>query len=242
MHIFTTASSVMTINPNGGFYDFGFPIGDQFRASNWNSADVYLTWYEYGEDIALFVADGSTGWFRGNPTPAPESGQTWSPFATIAGGVKALASIETSPGTTNLLLGSTGSGPILKRDITTNADNGTAYLANFTVGSIVLAQPGQVAEVAFITTDCLAIGTKPTISVLLDEVKGTFDNLEESVDDPPQLDPSASLYAQRFSLLKGDRPAKCRHLQWQCQWPAEDAANEMLSATIFGGFQSEGGK
>jgi hypothetical protein len=239
MYIFTTASSVMAIDPNGGFYDLGFAIGDQFQKSNWVSSDVYLTWHEYGEDVALFVADGATGWFRGNPTPAPESGQTWSPFASIVGGVNAVKSIETTPGVKKLLLGPTSSGPILMRDLTTNADNSTAYGAFFTIGNIVLAQPGQVAEVAFITTDSLAIGTKPTISVLLDEISGEFDLLEEATNDPPQLEPSGTLYSQRFFLLRGDETAKCRHLQISVTWPVENFASELYSMTVFGGFAAE---
>jgi hypothetical protein len=132
----------MVIDPNGGFYDLGFPIGDQFQKSTWSTSNVCVAWHEYGEDVAWYVCDGSTGWFRCNPTPAPESGQTWAPFATIAGGVKAIQSIETTPGVKKLLLGAPVSGPILNRDITVNADNGTSYSAFFTIGSLVLAQPG----------------------------------------------------------------------------------------------------
>jgi hypothetical protein len=239
MYIFSTASSVMAIDPNGGFYDLGFPIGDQFRLSNWHSANVYMAWHEYGEDVALFVADGATGWFRGNPTPSPESGQTWSPFASIVGGVLAVNSIETTPGVKNLLLGPITSGPILKRDLTTNADNGTSYLANFTIGNIVVAQPGQVGELAFITTDSPAIGTKPTVSVLLDEISGVFDEIQDPTNDPPQLDPSGTLYSLRFFLLRGNEPAKARSLQIQVSWPQENAANELYSLTLYGGYATE---
>jgi len=238
-YIFTTTSTVMTVDPNGGFWDLGFPIGDQFTKSNWNPANVYLTWHENGEDVALFVCDGSTGWFRGNPTPSPESGQTWSPFATIVGGVKAIASIETTPGIKKLLLGSPSSGPILARDLTTYADNGTAYTAFFTIGSLVLAQPGQLAELAFITTDSQAIGTKPAISVRLDEISGNYEPLGDSEDDPPKLAPSLTTYAQRFYLLNGDNPALCRHMQIRLDWPSENAGNELLSMTLYGGFIQE---
>ena len=238
-YIFTTTSTVMVVDPNGGFWDLGFPIGDQFTKSNWSPASAYLTWHESGEDVALYVADGSTGWFRGNPTPSPESGQTWSPFVTIVNGVKAIASIEVLPGTKKLLLGSPTSGPILARDLTTFADNSSTYTAFFTVGSLVLAQPGQLAELSFITTDAKAIGTRPAISVLLDEISGTFDPLNEFEDDPPKLAPSLTTYAQRFYLQAGDNPALCRHLQIRCDWPSENAANELLSMTLFGGFIAE---
>jgi len=239
MGAYTTAGAFMVIDPNGGYYDLGFPIGDQFKKSNWNTSTIYVTWHEYGEDVAWYVCDGSTGWFRCNPTPAPESGQTWAPFATIVGGVTAIRSIEVSPGVRKLLIGQTGTSAILARDLTTNADNGTAYSAFFTIGSLVLAQPGQMAEVAFITTDSKAIGKPCTIGVLLDEISGTFEPLPDWVDDPPKLEPSLTTYGQRFYLLNGDNPALCRHLQIRVDWAVENQPNELLSMTLFGGYVSE---
>lgn len=239
IYLFSTSNTVMTLDPSSGYTDYGFAIGDQFaNTNNWTSSDVYLTWHESGEDVALFVADGSTGWFRNNPTPAPETGITWSPFATIQGGVKAIQSIETSPGTHMLLLGPTVSGPILARDLSLNSDNGSSYTAGGTIGSIVLAQPGQIAEVAFITTEAKAVGSRPTLAVLLDEISGVFDPLTNWEDDPPLLEPSKSIYSQRFYLLSGDNPAICRHMQIQWAWPAEDQPNELYSMTIYGGYLS----
>jgi len=238
-YMFTTAQSVMAIDPNGGYSDLGFPIGDQFQQSNWNSSNVYLAWHEYGEDVSLFVCDGQTGWFRCNPTPSPESGQTWSPFATITGGVKAIQSIEVSPGVRKLLMGSVTTGPILNRDLTTNADNGTAYPAWFSIGSLVFAQPGQIAELAFITTDSVAIGVPLSLSVLLDEISGNFENLPDWEPDPPKLEPSLTTFGQRFYLLNGDNPALCRHAQIRIDWAIENQPSELLSVTVFGGFVSE---
>src|SRR6185312_9211405 len=83
IYVFTTAKSVMVLDPSSGFSDLGFPIGDQFKSSQWDASQVYLSWHEYGEDVGLLVCDGLTGWFRCNPTPAPETGVTWSPFAAI---------------------------------------------------------------------------------------------------------------------------------------------------------------
>lgn len=239
---FTSDSQFIIIDPSSGFTQAGFPIGDQFEKSNWNPQNVYVTWHVAGsQDQAWYVSDGSTGWFRLNPTASPESGLTWNPFATIVGGAKAVQSIEVSPGVHRLLVGPTGNGPILKRDLTTNADNGSAYAAFFTIGSIVLAQPGQIAELAFITTDSKVVGSRPTISVLLGEISGTFDPLDRWEDDPPQLEPSQSTYAQRFYLLDADSqtPALCRHMQIKVTWPAENAANELLSLTLFGGYAAE---
>ena len=97
----------------------GFSIGNLISANTWSPTAVYVTWHAAGEDAAWFLSDGSTGWYRVTPTPSPEQGITWSPFATIIGGVKAVQSIEVSPGVHKLLLGPVTSGPLLNRDITT---------------------------------------------------------------------------------------------------------------------------
>lgn len=240
IYLFTSDSQVISLDPSSGIGQVGFPIGDQFEKSNWNPSNVYVTWHVSGsQDQALYVSDGATGWFRLTPTASPETGLTWSPFASITLGLKAVQSIETAPGVHRLLVGPSGTGPILRRDLTVNTDGGLPYLANFTIGSLVLAQPGQIAEIGFITTDCAAIGSKPTLGVLLDEIGGTFDPLPNSVADPPELPPSGTTYNQRFYLSQTQDPAICRHMQVEVNWPAENFANELYSMTIFGSYASE---
>jgi hypothetical protein len=240
IYMFTADSQVISLDPSSGLSQIGFPIGDQFEQSNWNASNAYVTWHVSGsQDQALYIADGSTGWFRMTPTAAPESGLTWSPFATIGGGVLAVQSVEVTPGVHRLLLGPVTSGPILMRDVTTWADNGNPYEATFTIGSIVLAQPGQVAELAFITTDASAIGSKPMLAVLIDEVNGNAEALPNFTNDPPQLVSPSSLYSQRFYFSQTQSPALCRHLQMKVTWPAENYQNELLSMTIFGAYMQE---
>jgi hypothetical protein len=240
IYLFTSDSQVISLDPSSGISQVGFPIGDQFQLSNWSPATAYVTWHVSGsQDHALYVADGSTGWFRMTPTAAPESGLTWSPFATITGGAHAVQSVEVSPGLHQLLVGSTATGPILKRDLTVWTDNGTPFPANFTIGSLVLAQPGQIAELSFLTTDALALGGQPVPGVLIDEVSGNFESLLLFTSDPPQLPKSTSTYNQRFYFSQTKQPALCRHLQIQIAWPAENFQNELLSMTLFGGFMQE---
>jgi len=125
------------------------------------------------------------------------------------------------------------------RDLSVNSDNGTSYTASATIGSLVMAQPGQLAELAFITSDSKAVGTKPTLSVLLDETSGVFTSMGRSVADPPFLSPSVSIYGERFYFSQTQEPAICRHLQLKISWPAEDQPNEMYSFTFYGGFAAE---
>ena len=59
------------------------------------------------------------------------------------------------------------------------------------LGSLVLAQPGQLAYVKLITTDSQMVGSPLTLKVQLDEIaplsSGYFENLLLSVPDPTQL-------------------------------------------------------
>lgn len=251
--LFTTDHQFIILDPSSGTTHAGFPISDQLRlqnvstpGQNWNPANVYVAWHVQGDDAAWYLCDGEYGWYRLMTTPAPETGYTWSPFATITGGVKAVQSIEIIPGVHRLLLGPTGVGEILERDLTVWSDNGTAYSAYATIGSIVLAQPGQVAEVAHIVTDSVAIGAPLNLGILVDEClpyyTGPIDILKEWVSDPPNLTPSTSLYSQRFYLSNSeeDEAAVMRHMQIQIIFnPYDVVQNELLTLTIFGAYSNE---
>ena len=255
---FTTDKQFVLFDPSAGLHYVGFNIGDQFRKNNgqpgtsWNPNDVYVAWYINGEDQAWYVADGTNGWFKLIATPAPEQGNVaWSPFATIAGGAGAIKSVEISPGVHRLLIGGiTSASFILTRDLDATTDGGTtgddgeAYAAYGVIGSIVLAQPGQVAKVAFITTDSVRVGSPLIIGVIFDEAlpyyTGSFDILKHWVPDPPGLPESTSILSQRFYVAEDEESAAyCRHLQILFQWPAENAANELQTLTIFGAYEVE---
>jgi hypothetical protein len=238
MGFFTSDSQFVILDPSSGTSEAGFAIANKLDGSGWNASNVYVAFHVSGQDKAWFVADGSTGWYRLSPTPSPEQGLTWSPFATIVGGVKAVKSIEVSPGVKKLLLGPSTSGPILNRSLTTWQDNTSNYTWFATTGSHVLAVPGQLAEVAFITTDCVATGTRPSISVIVDEAlpfyTGSFEQINNWTNDPPTLHESASIYAQRFYLSETGQPAVCRSMQYRVDFPAENVLNEILSVSIYG--------
>ena len=183
--LFTADNQVVSLDPNQGVSKIGYPIGDQFfkygtQTTTFAPSTAYLAYHTQGlNDQALFVADGSIGWFRGVANLAPDSaisGPVWSPKANIVGGVKAINSLEIAPGQHALLLGSPSANePVLVRDstYTTFSDSGTAYEANFTFGSMVMANPGQLAEIGFITCEFLKLGTSPKLGILLDEVADT---------------------------------------------------------------------
>lgn len=259
IYLLTADNQCVSLDPNMGVSEVGFPVGDQLNT--FSPANSYLATHIQGSnDKAMFIADGSTGWFRCNPHQAPDSsisGPVWSPKATIVGGAKAIASLEVAPGKHALLIGATTSNqPILVRDsgYATFTDNGTAYPANFTFGSMVLANPGQIAELGFITCEFQKVGTSPKLSILMDELSGSFEDLSGYTfagngglppQDPPLLYGAtlapATLFANRYYFaqsVSGATPPQgtcTRHAQVKIDFGSTDTVqNEILSMTVFG--------
>lgn len=169
-------------------------------------------------------------------------------FTYTIGSVGALASIETAPGVYSLVIGSSlFNTPILVRDSSYSvfSDVGTAYEAGFIVGSIVLASPGDIAEIEFITSDFVRVGSSPSLGILPDEISGNFYNISGFVvQDPPLLygiaNAPVSLYANRYYLKQtiasaNPPPNLMRHCQIIVDFGNTDAVqNEILSMTFFG--------
>lgn len=215
--------------------EIGFPIGDLL--ANFSPANAYVAWLEGpSSDSGLFVSDGSTGWFMMRSLKNPEQAQPWSPFASITGGVTAIAAIQTAPGVNSLLV-ATPSGPIWKRDQSTFADNGTSYSAFANIGTTIIAQPGSTAVVQFfVTEERLINGATPlSCAAMYDEIAGSFSSLAAITKDPPNLPPSNSVKSQRFWAAQNAAPVQvCRFFQQQVAWPAQNFGNELLTNTTFG--------
>lgn len=237
IYVFTSDNNVLQITPNSGIVDLGFPIAKEFQS--WNPANVSIAYYIYGHnDNALFICDGSGDMFRCNPNQQPEGGQVWSPKATVTAGVVNICSVEPTPGVHSLFAASGNN--ILYRSWSVSTDNGAAYDAYAVIGSIVLAMPGQLCEVQSITLESVLIGTSPALSVLLDEISGTFESLPISVNDPPRLVAPSSLYSRRFYLNQSTDPVVCRNLQLRIDFGTDTVQNEMLSYSIYGALHVDG--
>jgi hypothetical protein len=238
-YLMTSDNQALTLDPSSGVSDVGFQIGDVL--SGWSPSTTYVTWHAAGStDKAAYLSDGSTGWYRLNPSPAPETGLSWSPKAAISGGCRAVQSVEVLPGHHHLLVGPASSGQILYRNTEVYTDNGATYPAYATVGNILLAPHGQTAAVSFIGVDCPKIGKPLVIGVLLNEISGEFESLKEYAQDPTDLPPSATVYGLRYYLSQTGQHAICRHLQIKFSWPAEDAASELYDFTLYGCLLKEG--
>jgi hypothetical protein len=242
-YLLTATKQMMALDPSAGLIEPGFPIADEFDAL-FDPTTAQVTWHEGAHgDTALFAGDATGNWFRMAALSAPESGLVWSTMGTIAAGFQAMSSVEVTPGQKELLLGPAVPGPILQRDTTVNTDNGVLFNWFPMIGSIVLAQPGQIAELSYFTLESVRTGTRPTMGILLGEINGPttgqFDTLYQTRQDPPLLPPSKSLYNDRYHAMQNQQPVWCRHLQIRIDYPAEDFHNELLTYTIFGAIHTE---
>lgn len=262
LYAFTNTRKVIRFDPANGYEEIGFPIGDQFEklTTGGFNASIYapgvanVVWHETSSgDTGLYVADGAVGWFRWSPITPPETGSLWSPFAAIVGGTSAVQSIETSPGQFQLLIGppngTSASGPILYRDKTVkgdwNAGDYQGYPSWWVLGSIAMAETGEVAELAHISLQSLALGARPTVSLLLDEIQAgvTVDGqttawdqlaLEDRHEDPPNLEPSITLYSDRYKTSSTAECPKCMHFQMKIDYGTQQVADELLKFAIYG--------
>jgi hypothetical protein len=226
-------NQLVSLDPSAGIIEVGFPIADILE-EDFDAAAAYVTFHaQSSRDMALYVASGTGYWYRMAQNSAPEQGTNWSTRATIAG-TGAVQSVEVLPGQYRLLISGTAPGPILQRDTTVNTDNGVPFPAETTFGNVVLAQPGQLAALSFITLESVRVGTRPALALLLGEISGTFDGLNRTRQDPTNLPPSSTLFSDRYHFQQNQNEAWCRHFQMRLSWPAEDAANELLTFTVFG--------
>ena len=235
---------LVALDPSAGITEVGFPIADKLE-TEFNAATAYVTYHaQASKENALYVDDGVGSWYRMSATSAPETGLNWSPKATLNTPSSAVQSVEILPGTNRLLIGpGPAGGQIRMRDLTVNTDLGIPFIAHATFGSIVLAHPGELAALAFITLEAKKLGSRAALSVLLGEIYGTatspFEPLGRTRQDPTNLPPSETLYSDRYHFMQSQNPAWCRHFQMDIAWPAEDAPNELLTFTVFGQTWSE---
>lgn len=254
-YLFTTKRKLVAFDPSAGYVEWGFPIGDQFKkvttagfnATLFNPSSTYVTWHEADSgDTGLYVADGAVGWFRFSPVASPETGYLWSTFAAIQGGTSAVQSVETSPGINDLLVGPTkpdGTGLVLRRDETVNQDNGVVYPSWETIGAISLALTGQVCEVAHIAIKSVAVGARPRVSLLFDELYATpevpFDEIFITASDPPDLEPSVTMYSDRYATEQNGVCPLCHVVQILIDYWQQDFPDETLSHAIYGATHQE---
>ena len=234
--IFNTQNQIYNIQASasgGTVAAISFIIQDQLQ--NMIPNNIYLTVHRSGVDEGLFLSDGSTNLWRYS-----QVAQAWDPVSQPVGGVGAISSLETSAQTWKLMISSPnagiGYGMILQRDLNTYTDNGNTYPAYAVVGSLTVAPPRKVANLASVLTQFTATGTYPTISVLLNEISdtgifpATFVTLPNPVPDPPQLPPTQTIWTRRHDWKAAQAPLSghVSHLQIKITFLSEAYPNEIL--------------
>lgn len=246
IYFFSSDSQVKTVNPALTLSNIGFPIGDQLQ--NMDPSKVYLAVQQSGIDNAIYVADGSTGWWRCNPhqVPGGSSGPEpiWSPFANISGGCKLVQSVEVAPGVKRLLVGGIGVNQIiLERNLNVFTDNGTAYDAFFVMGNIMLAHQSQIALLKEIAGDFSGVGFAPSMSYLLDEISGPFVTMPNPVYDPPSIYGTTitpkSYSPRRWYFGATGTLARARHFQIRCDFGVTSVGDELFNLCIVGRLMQE---
>jgi len=237
IYLFSADKQFLSIDPSGGVNRMGGPIAD--KLASWDPTLVWVTVHESGNDNAIFISNGTTGWYRLNPCQFPNGNAVWSPFATITGGAGVVQSTEVTKGVHQLLIGPTGTNSsILKRDLSLWTDAGTAYTCYFTLGSINFCNPGQIAGLTFLNLRATKTGTTPTVGFLLNEISGTFTTFPNSQPYPWQIygvtSSPSTLFSNAYYFRDAAVPALAEHAQFKVSFPAENYANEVLSMTIWG--------
>ena len=118
-------------------------------------------------------------------------------------------------------------------------------------GSIQLCETGEVAEIAHIALVSAAVGARPTVSLLLDEIQAgvtvegrttAFDVLDLDAthhEDPPNLEPSITMFSDRYSALSSGTTPKCKNFQLKIDYGSQLAADELLEFAIYGAVSKE---
>jgi len=253
-------------NPQSGYTEVGFPVGDQFLMNTtggysgeiYNPATAYLSWCVAStQDAGMYVADGAVGWRRMSAISPPESGLLWSPRAAILGGTSATQSVEISPGVFRLLIGPpAGGGPILMRDTTqtvwTDLPGGlaTGYPSWVVKGSVTLCESGEVAEIEHVACKSLAVGSRPAVSLLLDEIWAGVTvgrrttgwktmTLFDKHQDPPNLEESLTVFSDRYQALQSGEGVLCENFQIKFDYGTQAVGDKLLKFSIYGAKRGE---
>lgn len=245
-------------NPQSGYTEVGFPIGDQFvkvttggqDAALFNPASSFVSWNAHSSaDTGMYVSDGTGFWFRMSLINPPESGILWSPLRQLQGGASAVQSIETSPGVRNLLIAPPDGtpGPILMRDTTgavwTDRPAGVAtpYPAWDAKGVTLLCSTGQSATLKHVAAKSVNTGgPRPVVGILFNEIEPSAERpyiemtLKGKGNDPPHNSPSLSVYSDRYRLAQQGQDVSGDCVLVKFDYGVQAFGDELLDWALYG--------
>lgn len=228
IYVYTYKGQFLLISPSAGIIDCGFAIGDKLG----NNFGAFVSYYANGEDDAVYISNGTNSIYRLNPHQYPEGNFCWSPVSQPTGGLVSMVATCTNFNVPVLAI-TTSSGTVLMRDTTVATDNGSSFATSFTVGPIGLAMPGEIAEIESISLESTATGNRPTVSVLNNEISGTFTALPNYVADPNELPAFASFHSDKYYLAQAISGLS-RQMQIKVAYTADGLQHEVLGYSIFG--------
>lgn len=226
IYVYTTRRQLFSISDN--LEEIGFAIGDKLAAS-YDPTTTYLALHRNGTDSGLWISNGSTSSYRYLVTK-----DSWSTERPVVGGIGALATVQVDPGNYALLAGrATGSGYVLKRDLTSFLDDAAAYPCYADIGQLVIAPLGATSILDAISVERMPVGSPATVSIMAQEINGAFVEVPNPVNDPPLLK-STTIIAQRHYLKNAQTPVpqQMRHLRVRVAFPSENAKNELLGLAL----------
>jgi hypothetical protein len=216
-----------SLSPSQGMGEPGLDVAPTI-ATDFPAASSYLAIHRAGPDQGMFLSDNSSKVLRYNI-----NSESWDTVGTAANGIGPLASVDTAIGTRRLL--STAGGYVVFRDVNTYSDNGSAYPAYATIGSLMLAPLGEPAlSVKNFIIATTAVGTAPAISVLPNEISGSFTSMPYTNADPWQLPASATINIGVYNWMgvQSVLPNIIRHMQVKVTFPTEAYKSEVHEMAI----------
>lgn len=207
--------------------EIGYAVAD-LVAANFSPSTSSIAVHRSGLDEGVFLSDGASKVIRFSLRFG-----SWSPVATIVGGINRIMSVETSAGVYTLM-GSrpTGSGNLLGRSTTSFLDGATTYSGFGTIGSLVLSPPGTNKAVSInnIVLEYPNTGTDLTLDVLPNEISGSFTNIPFQAPDPWQLPASTTVKMRRHDWKGIQTPLAnlIKHIQVRISFPAANTADELV--------------
>lgn len=225
-YIYTSRAQLWEISD--GLNEVGFAIGDLLKTTC-DPTTASLTLHRNGSDSGLFISNNVNTIYKYSL-----NFQAWSTALQPAQGVGVIASIETSPAVWTLLAGQGADGGIMGRDTTSFTDWRGVYPAYATIGTLVLAAPGDTMVLDSILIERMPVGTAHTLSVLLNELTGTFVTLPNPVPDNHKLPATTTIISLRHDLKAATTPLAqiIRHLKVKVSFASEAFKNEILGLAI----------
>lgn len=251
-------------NPQSGYTEVGFPIGDQFvkvttggqNAALFTPSTAMVSWNANSSaDTGMYVSSGTGFWFQMSLINPPESGILWNPLRELQGGASAVQSVETSPGVHNLLIAPAAgtTGPILMRDTTRTvwtdlvAGTPTPYPGWDAKGVTLLASTGQWASIKHVSAKSKNTGgPRPKVSVLFNEIEPSaqrpyIDMVADAgkSNDPSRSRASLSVYSDRYRLAQQGQETTGDCILVKFDYGAEAFGDELLDWAMYGAVHEE---